>query len=92
MEKVGEEISDGSVLNLIKLFLKSGVMDNGSFYLNDRGSPQGGLCKALHRPPYAKKNKMQSKHHKAYTYRLFVSFTLHIIQDVYNSDSQERSA
>jgi RNA-directed DNA polymerase len=42
MEKVKEEISDGSVLNLIELFLKSGVMDNGSFYLNDQGSPQGG--------------------------------------------------
>jgi group II intron reverse transcriptase/maturase len=47
MEKVGEEISDGSVLNLIELFLKSGVMDNGSFYLNDRGSPQGGVCSPL---------------------------------------------
>jgi retron-type reverse transcriptase len=47
MEKVGEEISDGSVLNLIELTLKSGVMDNGSFYLNDRGSPQGGVCSPL---------------------------------------------
>lgn len=47
MEKVGEEISDGSVLNLIELILKSGVMDNGSFYLNDRGSPQGGVCSPL---------------------------------------------
>jgi hypothetical protein len=27
---------------------------------NKAGTPQGGLCKALHKPPYAKKVLMQS--------------------------------
>lgn len=47
MEKVNEEIADGSVLDLVASFLKSGVMDNGSYYLNDRGSPQGGVISPL---------------------------------------------
>ncbi len=43
------KISDGSILNLIKMFLKSGVMSNYEFKPKVKGSPQGGLCKALHK-------------------------------------------
>ena len=43
-----------------KLFLKAGVMENGVICQNDEGVPQGGLCKARHKPPYAEKNIMRS--------------------------------
>jgi RNA-directed DNA polymerase len=43
---VREEISDGSILNLIEKLLQAGVLENGSFYLNEKGTPQSGLCKA----------------------------------------------
>jgi RNA-directed DNA polymerase len=61
IEKVNRKISDGSVLKLIKQFLKAGIMKNGEYAQTLSGSPQGGLCKALHKPPYAKKKIMQSK-------------------------------
>lgn len=51
---VKDTVTDGSVLSLIEKFLKAGVLEGGSFQLNERGTPQGGLCKALHSPPYAK--------------------------------------
>jgi RNA-directed DNA polymerase len=34
--------------------------EDGSKVARDFGTPQGGLCKALHNPPYAKKKIMQS--------------------------------
>lgn len=61
MEKVKTKIADGQVLNLIELWLKAGVMEDDQFYDTTIGSPQGGLCKALHNPPYVKKVIMQSK-------------------------------
>ncbi|WP_415522884.1 hypothetical protein [Clostridium sp.] len=42
-------------------WLKAGYVDNNSFNNTDSGTPQGGLCKASHNPPYAKKVIMQSK-------------------------------
>jgi RNA-directed DNA polymerase len=54
IEAVREEVVDGSVLELIRRFLQAGVMENGSFYLNEVGTMQGSLCKALHNPPYEK--------------------------------------
>ena len=47
MEAVGEKISDGSVLKLIKSFLKSGVMKDGKFSNTEIGSPQGGVISPL---------------------------------------------
>ena len=44
---VREEVVDGSVLELIRRFLKSGVMDNGSFHTNDVGTMQGGVISPL---------------------------------------------
>lgn len=38
----------------IEAWLKSGVMENCRFSETTSGTPQGGLCKALHKPPYAK--------------------------------------
>ena len=38
----------------IKAWLQTGVMDKGEIFPTVEGVPQGGLCKALHNPPYAK--------------------------------------
>ena len=39
---------------LIGRWLKAGFVDNKVFNETKEGTPQGGLCKALHNPPYAK--------------------------------------
>jgi RNA-directed DNA polymerase len=62
MAMIEREISDGKTLNTIKKFLMAGVIEDGKFVPTRSGTPQGGLCKALHNPPYAKKSIMQSKH------------------------------
>jgi len=49
------------VTHLIKGWLKAGVMEELNFSPTESGTPQGGLCKALHKPPYAKWKAMQSK-------------------------------
>ena len=41
---------DKDVLNK---WLKAGYLENALFYPIETGTPQGGLCKALHNPPYA---------------------------------------
>src|SRR5213082_60901 len=46
---------------LIKQWLKAGYVEQEIFHATERGTPQGGLCKALHKPPYAKWKTMQSK-------------------------------
>ena len=43
------------------------------------GTPQGGLCKALHKPPYAKLMIMQSKTLSLQYLSIFSGFTLHNI-------------
>jgi retron-type reverse transcriptase len=56
-----ERIDDASFLNLIRKWLKAGILDrDGKVIHPESGTPQGGLCKALHNPPYAKKVLMQS--------------------------------
>jgi group II intron reverse transcriptase/maturase len=60
MDAIAAEIADGNILRLIEKFLRSGVIENGVFKPTTIGTPQGGLCKALHNPPYAKKVIMQS--------------------------------
>jgi len=47
-------VNDGGIIRLIGKWLKAGVMEEGNYYRSDSGTPQGGLCKALHNPPYAK--------------------------------------
>ncbi len=55
LEKIAKRVQDPQVMHLIKLILKTG---------GKIGVPQGGLCKALHNPPYAKKKTMQSNYKK----------------------------
>jgi len=47
IKAVSERISDGRVLNLIRKFLKSGVMQSDNFTKTEVGSPQGGVCSPL---------------------------------------------
>jgi RNA-directed DNA polymerase len=44
---MSKRISDGSILNLVKLFLQSGVMNQGQFEDSEIGSPQGGVISPL---------------------------------------------
>ncbi len=63
METVAEKISDGRVLDLIRKFLKSGVIHNNNFSKTEVGSPQGGVCSPLLSNIYLNKfdQKMKSK-------------------------------
>ena len=47
IKAVGEVISDGRVLNLIRKFLNSGVIQNGNYIESEIGSPQGGVISPL---------------------------------------------
>src|SRR5437016_1354337 len=53
------------VRQAIRAWLKAGVMEGTVFTPTEAGTPQGGLCKALHKPPYAKWKAMQSKGKKS---------------------------
>jgi RNA-directed DNA polymerase len=39
---------------ILRKWLKAGYMEKEVFHPTEAGTPQGGLCKALHKPPYAK--------------------------------------
>ena len=54
MHRVSIRIEDKRVLKLIGKYLRAGVMVKGRHLATPLGVPQGGLCKALHNPPYAK--------------------------------------
>lgn len=60
MSRLAGRIKDKRVLKVIRQYLRSGVMISGATIPTEEGTPQGGLCKALHKPPYAKKVLMQS--------------------------------
>src|SRR3990170_6707922 len=55
MKFLAHRIGDKRIQRMVKRFLKAGVAEDGSVTVSDEGTPQGGLCKALHNPPYAKK-------------------------------------
>ena len=38
---------------LLQQWLAAGYIEEGTFHNTEAGTPQGGLCKALHKPPYA---------------------------------------
>jgi group II intron reverse transcriptase/maturase len=49
-----QRVDDKAFLNLIRKWLKAGILDiDGAILHPEEGSPQGGLCKALHNDPYA---------------------------------------
>jgi retron-type reverse transcriptase len=53
MKFLEHDIQDKNFLRYIVRFLKAGIMDDGQYLDSESGSPQGGLCRELHKPPYA---------------------------------------
>jgi RNA-directed DNA polymerase len=49
IDMIAEKVSDGRVLRLIRQMLQAGYMEKGKKYSTHQGTPQGGLCKALHK-------------------------------------------
>ena len=60
MEFLSHRIADKRVLRYVKRFLIAGVMEDDVLKATEEGTPQGGLCEALHKPPYANKVIMQT--------------------------------
>lgn len=65
-----KRIADGSILNLIKLFLKSGVMEADGWSASEVGSPQGGVISPLISNVYldAFDQEMKSRGHRIVRY------------------------
>jgi len=52
LERVRLRVKDKRVVTLVRMFLKSGLMTElGEYQDTHTGTPQGGLCKAEHKPP-----------------------------------------
>lgn len=47
IKSIRKRVTDGSILNLVRMFLTSGVMKNGSWQSSTEGSPQGGVISPL---------------------------------------------
>lgn len=58
MTLVGKIIQDPDTESLIAKYLKAGVMVKGRYEESTKGTPQGGLCRARHKPPYDEINVM----------------------------------
>ena len=58
---INAKIKDARLIKLVWKFLKAGYMEDWKYHTTYSGCPQGGLCKAYHNPPYAKKQTMQRK-------------------------------
>ena len=54
------DIADKKFIELIKKFLKAGIMEDGKYLESGKGTPQGGLCLARHNPPYVEIDVMPS--------------------------------
>ena len=63
MNMVREEVHDKRVIELVKRFLKSGVMENGLHIKTEEGPPQGGPLSPLHANIYLNKfdHEMESR-------------------------------
>jgi len=57
---IREQVKDDVTLHLLRKMLQAGVLEEGLVSPTEEGVPQGGLCKASHNPPYAKKVVMLS--------------------------------
>lgn len=57
---IARRVGDGVIRKMIDKWLKAGVLEEGQLTRSPLGTSQGGLCKALHKEPYAKKVIMRS--------------------------------
>jgi retron-type reverse transcriptase len=53
IDRLQRRIPDAGVIRLIRAYLNSGIMRDGVVQERDQGTPQGGLCTAIHNPPNA---------------------------------------
>jgi retron-type reverse transcriptase len=60
MQILGEKIGDQRFLRLIRSMLKAGYLEDWEYHDSLSGCPQGGLCSAEHKPPYAQCRIMRS--------------------------------
>jgi hypothetical protein len=60
MQAVQERICDQSVLKLLRVMLRAGVMEDGQLRRPVTGTAQGALCAAAHKPPYEQCRVMRS--------------------------------
>jgi RNA-directed DNA polymerase len=61
LDRVRRRVGDKRVLALIKSFLKAGIMSTGGQVRDSvTGTPQGALCSAEHKAPYAQCQVMRS--------------------------------
>ena len=61
MERVRGRVGDKRVLRLVRGFLRAGVLtEDGLSRDTITGTPQGGLCAAVHTPPYEQRWVMRS--------------------------------
>jgi len=63
--KFNHLISDPFIQQLVAQWIEGEVWDGTTLKKITKGIPQGSLCKALHKPPYAKQVTMQRGMHKA---------------------------
>ena len=70
ISQVRKKVSDGSILNLIRIFLESGVMVSGDYEATVVGSPQGGVISPLLANIYLDKfdKFMMSRKHRIIRY------------------------
>jgi RNA-directed DNA polymerase len=54
MKMLQEKIHDKKLIRYIVRMFKAGILSEGELIIQEEGIEQGGLCKALHNPPYAK--------------------------------------
>jgi len=54
MKILRKKISDRRFLRLIEILIIAPIKEGNKNKINSEGCPQGGLCEALHKPPYAK--------------------------------------
>ena len=52
IDRLRRRINDEAFLELIWKFLKAGYMEQWEYHCTYSGTPQGGLCRARHNPPY----------------------------------------
>jgi retron-type reverse transcriptase len=57
---LSEKIRDNRFLRLIRNMLKAGYLEDWKYHETLSGCPQGGLCSASHKPPYAQYRIMRS--------------------------------
>ena len=57
---VMKDVKSGEIVSLIRKFLVSGIMVDKEYKESIIGTPQGGLCRYPHNPPYVDKDIMPS--------------------------------